>query len=87
MVIRFPNWRCGGVYDAFVLKYYGESATLVELASFTATPFENGIRLEWTTASELNAAGFHLLRSPTGLGFHGVKVQWDISPCSRFFSR
>ena len=58
----------GGVYDAFVLKYYGESATLVELASFTATPFENGIRLEWTTASELNAAGFHLLRSPTADG-------------------
>ena len=68
LVDPYQSTYGGGASDAFVLKYYGENATLVELTSFRAMPFENDIRLEWTTASELNAAGFHLLRSPTADG-------------------
>ncbi len=35
---------------------------LVKLASFTATPNENDIRLDWKTTSELNTAGYFVWR-------------------------
>lgn len=53
----------------------GDLATLVinddlsvELANFTATPFQNHIRVHWKTASEADNAGFHLWRA-TGEGW------------------
>jgi hypothetical protein len=41
---------------------YG-AALVVDLASFTATEFEDHVLLEWVTASEIDTAGFHLWRS------------------------
>ncbi|MEK8018025.1 MAG: LamG domain-containing protein [Candidatus Parabeggiatoa sp.] len=35
---------------------------LVELANFTATPIQNGIRLDWETISELDTAGYFVWR-------------------------
>lgn len=41
---------------------------VVDLASFTAEPGRRGIRLEWTTATESDTAGFALLRARDPLG-------------------
>lgn len=41
----------------------------VELLHFTATPTGHTIHLEWTTATELNNAGFHVERSADGFLF------------------
>jgi len=35
----------------------------VELLSFTATPFNNKVRLDWTTASEVNADYYNVVRT------------------------
>ena len=54
----------GGKYDAFVLKYDGETAPLlIELAYFAATLHADRAVLEWETFSETQNAGFHVLRS------------------------
>jgi fimbrial isopeptide formation D2 family protein/uncharacterized repeat protein (TIGR01451 family) len=46
---------------------YGPSPTAVTLVSFTATRTgAKSVLVRWTTASELNTWGFHLLRSATG---------------------
>ncbi len=52
----------------------GVIALPVELTSFNAQVLNNGVRLNWTTASELNNAGFEVQRSNnqtnwTALGF------------------
>ena len=49
-------------YDAFVAKI-PETPTLIELASFGATPRENYIDLTWKTASEKDNLGFYLWRA------------------------
>ena len=49
-------------FDGTIL-YYGEEATLVALSSFTATPSDRKVILEWTTESEIDNAGFNLYRS------------------------
>jgi len=41
---------------------------LVDLASFDATPVRRGIRLTWSTASELDNAGFMVMRSTSPSG-------------------
>ncbi|OQY49783.1 MAG: hypothetical protein DRR08_08760 [Candidatus Parabeggiatoa sp. nov. 2] len=41
---------------------------LVTLNNFTATPFQNAIRVHWITASEVDNAGFYILRA-TGEGW------------------
>ncbi len=54
----------GGKYDAFVLKYEGEAVPLlIELAYFNATLHADRAVLEWETLSEIESAGFHVLRS------------------------
>jgi len=40
--------------------------TLIELASFTAMPYESYVQVEWETASEIDNAGFNLWRSDGG---------------------
>jgi hypothetical protein len=40
--------------------------TPVTLTAFSATRGENGVNLAWSTASELNIQGFHILRSAGG---------------------
>jgi hypothetical protein len=62
----------GGVTgDAFfdnILLTDGGGPNLVTLNNFTATPFQNDIRVHWKTASEVNNAGFHIWRA-TGEGW------------------
>jgi hypothetical protein len=52
-------------YDAFVAMI-PESPTLIELASFEATPCENYILLTWKTASEKDNLGFYIWRADGG---------------------
>jgi hypothetical protein len=42
--------------------------TLLELASFTATPHDGYVLVEWKTASEMDNAGFNVWRSETEAG-------------------
>jgi hypothetical protein len=44
----------------------------IELVDFTATPVENSVHLNWTTASELNNDFFTVERSPGGETFSSV---------------
>ena len=55
-------------YDNYPGFWYGAliasaPPTLIELASFTATPFDRLVVLEWVTASEIDNAGFNLYRA------------------------
>lgn len=48
----------------------------VELSSFTATPREGGVRLEWTTQSESENLGFHIYRSDSEqTGYHPITME------------
>lgn len=47
----------------------GQTALPVELTSFVATMHENGVRLNWQTATEENNAGFEVQRSKDGKNF------------------
>lgn len=42
--------------------------TLIILASFNATAFEGGVRVEWQTLSEFDTAGFNVYRSNAAYG-------------------
>jgi hypothetical protein len=45
-----------------VLRIKGEETLLAQLESFTAAVTKRGVRLEWSTASEIDNAGFRVLR-------------------------
>jgi hypothetical protein len=57
-------------FSPFVLsdEEPGGSPTTVTLASFTATAVDDGVLLEWQTASEVDLLGFHLYRAETADG-------------------
>ncbi len=44
----------------------------VELTSFSAMNLTNGIKLSWTTASELNNSGFNIERSSNNISFNKI---------------
>ena len=48
-----------GISDIFVAKY-GDVPLAVTLGYFLATPSEEGVRIEWSTATETGNAGFNL---------------------------
>lgn len=56
-----------------IQPFFGPKATTVclvtpvELASFEATPLANAVRLDWSTATELNNHGFFVERREKGL--------------------
>ncbi|HMP71902.1 MAG TPA: SdrD B-like domain-containing protein [Kiritimatiellia bacterium] len=52
-----------GIFLDADFGFFPASPTAVELVSFTGTPTEEGILLEWETAAELNNLGFHLYRA------------------------
>jgi lysophospholipase L1-like esterase len=55
----------------------------VELASFTASAGDgSGVKLSWMTGSEINNAGFNILRSPTQSGRY-VKLNDQLIPANR----
>ncbi len=58
----------GSQDDAGTPGYRAGGALPVSLSSFTATRTDGAIVVEWATASELNNAGFNLLRSTARTG-------------------
>jgi hypothetical protein len=67
-----PLTTFGSTSDVSFFARYGtttdyapdsDPATLIELASFTATQADGGVRVEWQTVSEVDNAGFNLYRS------------------------
>lgn len=57
-----------GNTDIGAYEYYSDSGVLpVELTMFTARLYENTVRLEWKTATELQNYGFEVLRNTDGV--------------------
>jgi hypothetical protein len=61
-----------------VILRYGET-TLIILSSFTATPSDKAVILEWTTESEIDNAGFNLYRSESADSGY-VKINLSLIP-------
>ena len=57
--------------------YYGPCPTLISLSSFTATPFSKAVVLEWTTASEIDNAGFNIYRAESEDGEY-IKINDEL---------
>ena len=53
--------------------------TLIDLSSFTATPLNSAVLLEWETETELDNEGFNLLRSEEEQGQY-VKINRNLIP-------
>ncbi|MCX5887216.1 MAG: hypothetical protein NT096_15115 [Proteobacteria bacterium] len=60
------------------ILHYGEP-TVVNLSSFTATPSNRAVILEWTTESEIDNAGFNLYRADAEEGEY-VKLNESLIP-------
>ena len=59
-----------GGFSIYELNIFGTITPLpVSLTSFTAAPQGSGVLVNWTTASELNNAGFEVQRSANGVDF------------------
>jgi hypothetical protein len=56
-------------------------ATLIELASFTATPKAGKVILQWSTESETDNAGFNLYRSESADGDY-AKINASMIPAN-----
>jgi hypothetical protein len=46
----------------------GGAAAAVDLASFSATPFRDRVRIRWSTSFEIDNAGFHIHRAASAEG-------------------
>jgi hypothetical protein len=57
--------------------YYGPCPTLISLSSFTATPFSKAVVIEWTTAAEIDNAGFNVYRAESAEGPY-LKINEDL---------
>ena len=53
--------------------------TVIELSSFTATPFRLTVIVEWSTESEIDNAGFNLYRSASEVGEY-IKINASLIP-------
>jgi len=65
-----PGWDWWWVVDNF--SVYGMYIVPVELTSFTAVSAEDGVELNWLTATETNNHGFEIERMSTGSTFEKV---------------
>jgi len=65
----FSKWTLGDEDDP----------TAIDLVSFTARGHVDSVQLEWETASEVDTAGFHVLRRP-GSGGEFARVTEDLIP-------
>ncbi|GAB3636286.1 hypothetical protein GCM10027422_18760 [Hymenobacter arcticus] len=60
----------GGGFSIYEFTLFGSPTPLpVSLTSFTAVPQGKAVAVDWTTATELNNAGFEVQRSANGLDF------------------
>ena len=60
-----------------------DPATVISLASFTATPNPSQVELAWRTGSELDTAGFNLWRAASATGAYG-KLNPALLPAKGF---
>ncbi|WP_138476390.1 T9SS type A sorting domain-containing protein [Dyadobacter bucti] len=58
--------RNGSDYNFALVRYNNDAALPVELISFDVKSFENHVRLDWQTGSEINSYGFEIQRSSDG---------------------
>ena len=58
------NWVNGTVFTIDNIAINNESALPVQLTSFTASNVNNGVQLNWQTATEVNNYGFEVERQP-----------------------
>jgi len=63
LIPDFPDPRTGGSVNYMDNIEFIHTPVPVELASFTAVAVKNGVKLEWTTATETNNKGFEIQRS------------------------
>ena len=68
VVVGYTLSSGAGVHDAWLLRTV-PSVVPVELVSFSANGTEEGMLLEWTTASEVNNQGFEIQRSGDMISF------------------
>ena len=69
--LRYPGGTLEpSLFIDSVMETFECSPTLVELVSFTATGQTQSVLIEWTTAAEIDAAGFHVLRSESAYGIY-----------------
>ena len=65
-VTRHPSAKNGEVSTRFTLRIEPNTAIPVEFTSFTGSVADNAAKLEWTTATEQNNAGFQVQRKVDG---------------------
>lgn len=72
--IYFPNSNSGTIvgFGGKILKTTTNNVLPVELTSFTAVNTVNGVRLNWSTATELNNHGFEVQRGKDKSNFIAV---------------
>jgi len=63
-----PDSLCPPMDEYMIRNIMPEGYTLVELSSFTAIGYEDHVEIEWTTATEIDNAGFNLYRSLSKVG-------------------
>jgi hypothetical protein len=66
-------------YYCYVWPVRGPEPTLITLSSFTATPSNHKVILEWTTESEVDNSGFNLYRTKSEEGKY-VKINDSLIP-------
>jgi hypothetical protein len=67
------------VGDYGTILHYGEASTVIDLYSFTATPSNKEVIINWSTESEIDNAGFNLYRSETEAGEY-TKINTELIP-------
>jgi uncharacterized repeat protein (TIGR03803 family) len=78
-VLYGMTYAGGDSASGVVFKFEEDPPTLVQLTSFAATAGEDSVILEWTTASEVDNAGFHVWRSDAGDGEY-VRITEGLIP-------
>jgi hypothetical protein len=58
---------------------YAETPTLIELSSFTASPSSRTVHITWSTASEIDNAGFNIYRAEAEDGEY-IKINLSLIP-------
>lgn len=76
----FTNDQGREVCSDIVTKVWEEAPTLVDLVSFTGKNVIGRVLLEWETASEVDNAGFNILRSESAPALNFVKINGEIIP-------
>ncbi|MCF6269461.1 MAG: T9SS type A sorting domain-containing protein [Melioribacteraceae bacterium] len=61
-IIAWTDTR-SGTNDIYASRVYSAGALPVELTSFSATTIDNGVMLNWATATEVNNYGFEIQKS------------------------